>query len=81
MNFQSSEGLTQTSGPPAPLLDQNAVAKLLNCTTKFLEARRVRGGGPAFVRVGRLVRYRPSDLDQWIEARLATSTSDRAASR
>ncbi len=40
------------------------------------EKLRVYGGGPSFVRLGRLVRYRPADLDAWVEGRIRTSTSD-----
>lgn len=59
------------------LLNQESVAKIINTTTKFLEARRCRGGGPPFIRVGRLVRYRRSDLDEWIESKRMESTSGR----
>ena len=58
------------------LLDQSHVAKILRTTTKFLEARRVRGGGPKFIRVGRLVRYHPHDVRDWIESRRVSSTSE-----
>lgn len=60
----------------SPLRDEHYVAKLLTCGVKTLQAWRTRGGGPPFVRVGRLVRYRDRDLQQWIESRLATSTSE-----
>lgn len=62
----------------APLLNQTRVAQILGMTEKFLEARRVRGGGPPFIRCGRLIRYKPSDLEAWIEERRATSTSEAA---
>lgn len=42
-----------------------------------LEAWRCRGGGPRFVKLGRSVRYRESDLDAFIESRLRASTSGR----
>lgn len=61
---------------PPPLRDENFVAKRLNCRVKTLQAWRTRGGGPPFVRVGRLVRYRDEDIRQWIEARIANSTSE-----
>ena len=58
------------------LLDEAAVAKRLLVKPKALQAWRVRGGGPAFVRVGRLVRYRPDDVEAWIESRTVRSTSE-----
>ena len=59
------------------LLNQSQVAKILGTTEKFLEARRCRGGGPSFIRVGRLCRYRRSDIDQWVESRRVSSTSQK----
>ena len=59
-----------------PLQDESAVAKQLNCEVKTLQAWRCRGGGPPFVRVGRLVRYRPETVREWIESRTVVSTSE-----
>lgn len=58
------------------LLDQSRVATILGTTEKFLEARRCRGGGPAYIRVGRLIRYRKSDVDAWLDSRRVSSTSE-----
>jgi hypothetical protein len=57
------------------LLNEQAVAKQLNCEVKTLQAWRCRGGGPMFVRVGRLIRYRPDDVQAYINSRLCASTS------
>jgi predicted DNA-binding transcriptional regulator AlpA len=43
-----------------------------------LEKLRVTGEGPAFVKLGRAVRYRICDLDSWAAARVVTSTSAAA---
>ncbi len=60
------------------LLTEAEAAKLLKFTPRFLQARRVRGDGPAYVHVSsRAVRYRRSDLVAWIEERVRTSTSDQ----
>ena len=44
---------------------------------------RLTGTGPPFVRLGRLVRYRPSDFEAWLAARprlrSTSETADRAA--
>jgi excisionase family DNA binding protein len=61
---------------PDALLDQIQVAKLLRVTTKFLEARRVRGGSIPYIKVGRLCRYRRADVEAWIESQRRTSTSE-----
>ncbi len=42
-----------------------------------LEKRRVSGGGPLYMRVGRVVVYDPDDLDAWLEAHKRRSTSDQ----
>ena len=52
---------------PALLTEADA-AKLLTFTPRFLQARRIRGNGPPFVRISsRAIRYRRSDLLAWIE--------------
>jgi excisionase family DNA binding protein len=60
--------------PELPLTTQEA-ADLLGLKRTTLEAWRVRGCGPRFVKLGRAVRYRAADLDAWIESRTRTSTS------
>ena len=43
---------------------------------RTLERHRVAGTGPRFCRLGRLVRYRECDLDDWVSRSLRTSTSE-----
>ncbi len=57
------------------LLTEAMVAQRLHCEVKTLQAWRCRGGGPKFIRVGRLVRYAPEDLATYIESRRVGSTS------
>ena len=59
------------------LLTQKEVASQLGISERTLERHRITGTGPRWARLGRLVRYRVSDLEQWVEASLRTSTSDR----
>ncbi len=61
------------------LLDPKAAARQLGLSVRTLERHRVAGTGPRFARLGRLVRYRQSDLDVWVQASLRTSTSEEAA--
>jgi len=44
-----------------------------------LEAWRVRGGGPVFLKLGKAVRYQKEDLDEFLTARRCTSTSQLPA--
>src|SRR5512143_4160356 len=54
------------------LLDQRqAAARLGLPSARTLEAWRLRGYGPPFLRLSpRLVRYRASDIDRWLAARI-----------
>jgi hypothetical protein len=62
------------------LLDPEGAAALLGVTRRTLEAWRIRGGGPVYIRLSRgNIRYRPADLAAWIDARRVASTSDRGA--
>jgi len=57
------------------LLTQPEAARLLGLSERTLERLRVAGGGPLYVKAGRAVRYRESDLEAWIAARVVSSTS------
>ncbi len=60
-----------------PLLTEVQAAKLLSLTPRALQAWRYQGRGPQFVKISaRAIRYRPEDLEAWIEAQLRSSTSD-----
>jgi excisionase family DNA binding protein len=50
------------------LLTPTEVAELLDVPANTLPMWRYRGGGPRFVKVGRHVRYRPEDVDAWLDA-------------
>jgi excisionase family DNA binding protein len=57
------------------LLTQSETAKLLRLSERTLERLRVSGGGPAFVKLGRSVRYREVEVERWVEGRVVSSTS------
>jgi hypothetical protein len=59
---------TGAGGPP--LLDEKGAAAQLNCSVAFLRRCRLFHLGPPYVKVGRLVRYRPQDLEAYILANL-----------
>ena len=62
----------------ADFLDSNEASGYLGLKRTTLEAWRCRGGGPKFVKLGRLVKYRLADLDEFIEARVRSNTSESA---
>lgn len=43
-----------------------------------LQKDRLKGTGPKYLKIGRLVRYRPADVQAWLAAREAQSTSQAA---
>ena len=50
-------------------LPDTDAAQVLGCTVSCVRAWRHRRCGPAFVRVGRLVRYLPEDLEKFLKER------------
>ena len=61
---------------PEGLLTEAQAAGFLAVSMRTLQAWRVRGNGPPFVKVGRGVRYRRCDLTAWTRDHTATSTSN-----
>ncbi|MEI8396833.1 MAG: helix-turn-helix domain-containing protein [Rhodospirillaceae bacterium] len=59
-----------------PLLRTADSAKYLNVSKSYLEKLRVSGNGPKYVRLGRLIRYRITDLDNFMDAKRCGSTSE-----
>ena len=62
------------------LYDEDAAGKYIGGTqspisTRTLQRWRLEGVGPIYVKLGRLVRYRQTDLDFFIEERTRISTS------
>ena len=53
-------------------------AQYLHSSASTLAKLRVYGGGPIFCRIGRAIRYRRSDLDEFMAAGRARSTSEVA---
>ncbi len=43
---------------------------------RTLQAWRVRGGGPKYLKIGRSVRYRRKDIEAWLASKIRRSTSD-----
>jgi hypothetical protein len=83
------KAIRQRVDPPA-----NALAGATNCLLReadalnyigmsvaFLRQARVRAKGPAYFRIGRSVRYRPSDLDAWLSVRRVTTRDQTVCTR
>lgn len=52
----------------AEFLNETEVAKKLRVSLACLRRWRLENRGPAFVKIGQLVRYRPEELELWIQS-------------
>lgn len=59
-------------------VDTEEAARHLSLARNTLEKMRVHGNGPQFVKLGRSVRYRISDLEAYVAERVVSSTSEKA---
>ena len=63
------------------LLSAEDLAAFLDVPIKTLYMWRFRGEGPVGFRVGRHIRYRWSDVEQWIGARVRAAEVQRKSAR
>jgi predicted DNA-binding transcriptional regulator AlpA len=54
-------------------------AHLVGLSESTLAKLRLNGNGPVYCKLGRRVLYRHSDLEQWLQSRIARDTSDADA--
>jgi predicted DNA-binding transcriptional regulator AlpA len=60
-----------------PLLTDDDLERLTGRKRSTWQKARLKGGGPPFIRIGRLIRYRPSEVQAWLDAHVSVrSTSD-----
>lgn len=65
--------------PPIKLITAGQTATLLGVRVSTLESWRLRGVGPRYRKLSRLVRYSEADVLAWIDAQTRTSTSQQAS--
>jgi hypothetical protein len=69
--------------PPLPfklnLMDSVQLADFLTNKPNTVEGWRIKGIGPKYIKIGRLVRYRLADVEEWIESQARTSTTQAGA--
>lgn len=58
------------------LLNEEQLATLWNISHRTLQKWRTTGGGPRFVKVGSLVRYRHTDIEDFIASNTLKHTSE-----
>jgi excisionase family DNA binding protein len=60
-------------------LKPSEAAELLRSSKSTLAKRRIYGGGPPFLRIGRVIRYRQSDLHRWMDESSTSHATTRTA--
>lgn len=55
------------SAPDSALFSQETVAAIRDCSLATIERDRWAGTGIQFIKIGRLVRYRKTDIRTWLE--------------
>jgi len=58
------------------LFTPNQLAEYLTLKPKTLETMRRRGDGPRFIKVGRSVRYRGIDINEYLDEQTRESTTE-----
>ncbi|MBU3887215.1 AlpA family transcriptional regulator [Methylosinus sp. KRF6] len=66
---------TPTKPKSRPLLTEQQAAEYLNLAVRTLQQWRVQGKGPKFIKLSRAVRYRQSDLEDYISSSERTHTA------
>ncbi|WP_420417417.1 helix-turn-helix transcriptional regulator [Pacificispira sp.] len=51
-------------------------ARYIGLSASTMAKLRLSGKGPQYIKTGRIVLYRPADLDSWLDAQLRSSTSE-----
>ena len=62
----------------AVLMTEGETADFLSLSNRTLQAWRVRGCGPKFVKVGRSVRYQVEDVQEFLKGNVRQSTSQKS---
>ena len=72
----ASAAIAASSDPSRLVEDVEASDILGGVKKQTLSVWRLRGCGPPFIKIGRLVRYRVSDLMDYIESRRVNNTAE-----
>jgi len=60
----------------AKLLDESQTAHYLNMSASFLRKARLKRTSPPYIKIGRVVRYRMSDLQEFVENRIVMPSNE-----
>ena len=62
---------------PTELLTEKEIGLRYGLSPNWLAKLRVSGDGPPYLKLRRLVRYDPMEVEKWLASHVRTSTSDR----
>jgi len=68
--------MQNANGSLERLLNSEEASQYLGLKKQTLEVWRILGKGPRFIRAGRVVRYRASDIQDWLDSNLIQSTGE-----
>jgi hypothetical protein len=71
-----TEGINVTTNLPEPLVTEGEAARILRVSLASLRRWRRQGSGPVYRKLGRTVRYRASDLSDFVASARRMSTSN-----
>jgi excisionase family DNA binding protein len=77
VNVQPSPAFLKSGTPVVVLLTPKEAAARLKVSLSWLAKARMRGDGPAYIKVGRAIRYSEAALHQWLKGNQRLSTSER----
>ena len=83
MRYSQQRKITPMTNPtPSPikqLHDEKTEAQRLGFSVRSLQAWRLRGGGPPYMKIGANVRYNPDLTDAWLNDQIRAHTTEAAA--
>ena len=59
------------------LYNEKETAKLLSMSVKTLQRYRYTGGGPIYIKLGKSVRYKESDIEKYVSERTRYITTEK----
>jgi predicted DNA-binding transcriptional regulator AlpA len=59
------------------LLSEDQLAEIIGKPARTLRQWRYTGVGPKYLKIGATVRYRPSDVEAWLDSRVQEPGMDR----
>lgn len=70
-----SENTNLTDLDPSQYINEKEAAKYLGISHRTLQGMRVKGGGPPFVKIRKMVRYKAGDLIKWTDGNKKENTA------